>query len=496
MERPTVYVVDDEEQICSLLQRILAREGYDVRAFPAAPDALAAVRDAPPDLLVTDLMMPGMSGLELIAAARPHAPQMGTIVITGYASIDTVVGALRSGVDDFVTKPFSVAEIRGVAARLIERARAPAEPEPVAASGIRRPDDTPAAVARRLTEMSLSERLHALLAEDVDSRGLLLRAADVLRGALDAAAALLLAPAGPEGALHVHGAPWAARAAEGDPCDVPACVAAAASEAPLALDAADASALFAHGGAAVAAALSPRAAASPDAGVLVVARRPGAPAFDAEALRRLALAAGALGDVFRALRTAERAEEAYLETLTAVVTATEGRSPWFARHAERVRALAVRLGREMGLAERDLVVLESASRVLDLGRVGIPDELLAKPGRPSRDEWQVLRGHVAAGDAMLRPVGRLRRVKPVVRHHHENWDGTGYPDGLRGDEIPYLAALVRVVDAYAALTAPRAWRAALSDTEARARIRDLAGRHFHPELARVFVERCPADGTP
>ena len=117
----------------------------------------------------------------------------------------------------------------------------------------------------------------------------------------------------------------------------------------------------------------------------------------------------------------------------------------------------------------------------------IPDDLLAKSDPPSADEWQLLRQHVAVADTLLRPVGRLRHVKPVIRHHHENWDGSGYPDGLKGQEIPYLAALVRVTDAYAALTSPRAWRPALSPDEALATVRDLAGRHFHPELAEAFV---------
>jgi len=518
-DRPTVFVVDDEQQICSLLQRILTREGYDVQSFHAPEDALTAVRARAPDLLVTDLMMPGMSGLELISQARTHAPRMGTIVITGYASIDNVVGALRSGVDDFITKPFSVSEIRTVAARLLE---VPAEREAIVAenadaalagngadvdqgepkpssdpaplstqrSGIGFPSGTDSPVlARRLSEMSLAERLHGLLAEDLTSDALLGRCAELLRGAFDVSHAALLVPQGREGGFVLLGA--TAPGADGDQSEIePGALALiSASGAPAALDGATALELarWLDDGPLAAAPLAPRAPQTVDSGVLAVARRAGAAPFTESELRRLGGAASALGDVFRALRTAERAEEAYLDSLTAIVAATENRTPWFARHSERVRQLSLELGRAVGLAERDLDLLDCAARVLDLGRVEIPDEVLTKPGAPTAAEWRVLRRHVAVADTLLHPVGRLRKVKPVVRHHHENWDGSGYPDGLRGDEIPYLAALVRVTDAYAALTSPRSWRPALPDAEARTKIRELAGRHFHPEIARVFA---------
>ncbi len=590
---PRVFVVDDERQICTLLQRVLSREGYEVEAFHSPEDALTAMRARAPSLLVTDLMMPGMSGLELISRARAHAPHMGTIVITGYASIENVVGALRSGVDDFVTKPFSVAEIQTVAARLLEvhanrvaaaaRTTAPSVTAetaseitpalPAATSAkISERDDAPATavertptdqtprktvrimppvsaeneaaaiaaaastestsgsgespprprtgigfpatsfpeqsdspvLARRLSEMSLSERLHGLLAEDFTSDALIHRCAELLRSAFHISHAALLIPEGREGGFVVLGA-TAPRATDDGPAfeiqpgepDFGALEAVATSGQPAAIEAASANALADRldRGPLAAAALSPRAPQTIDSGVLVVARPIGAAAFDPSELRRLGSAAVALGAVFRALRTAERAEEAYLDSLTAIVAATENRTPWFARHSERVRRLSLELGRAVGLAERDLDLVDCAARVLDLGRVEIPDELLTKAGALSAADWRVLRRHVAVADTLLRPVGRLRRVKPVVRHHHENWDGSGYPDGLRGDEIPYLAALVRVTDAYAALTSPRAWRPALADADARNKIRELAGRHFHPEIAQVFADDVPAEAA-
>ncbi len=500
-DRPTarIFVVDDEQQICALLERLLSREGHQVTAFDKPEDALAAVDRERPDLLVTDMMMPGMSGLELIERVREKLPEIGVVVITGYASIDTVVDALRRGVDDFVTKPFSVAEIRSVTARLLEERpprttalAAPATSSP--ASGIRVPGGPSGTLARRLAEMSLRERVHALLGDMPSSQDVLPRLADLFRNALNVSHAALLVPstrgsAAGKSALELHtttaGRPLSALRVPRDTGWVKR-----ASEEETTVTRRELGPLDAvlDVGPPAAAPLLRRRGRGATTGLLVVTRPAGAEEFDRRDLSRLAVAAIATGDVIGALRATERAEDAYVDTLAAIVTATEVRTPCFARHSERVRDLSLQLGRRVGLSDEDMTVIDSASRLLDLGRIQIPDELLAKTAPPSPDEWQVLRQHVSVADTLLRPVGRLRHMKPVIRHHHENWDGSGYPDGLQGQEIPYLAALVRVTDAFAALTSPRAWRAALSPDEAIGSVRELAGQHFHPDLAEAFAD--------
>jgi len=242
-------------------------------------------------------------------------------------------------------------------------------------------------------------------------------------------------------------------------------------------------------GPAAAAPLRPRgASSSAGAGLLVVARARGAAAFDGDDLRLLGVAASAVGNVVRAARSAESAAEDYFASLIDVVAATEHRAPWFLAHSTRVRDLSVRLGERLGLAASDIDVIEAAAPLLDIGRVHLGDGVLTKAGRLSPDEWRELRSHAEVADVIVRPLGVLRHAKPVIRHHHENWDGSGYPDGLRGDDIPFLAALVRITDAYAALTSARPWRAALAPAEAVRRIVDFSGTHFHPQLVAAFTE--------
>ena len=490
MKKPSVFVVDDEVQICALLTRIMQREGYTVRSFTSGEEAAEAFSTDHPDVLITDLMMPGMSGLELVRKARQVLPSIGTILTTGYASMDNLVDALRSGVDDFVTKPFSVADIRSVVARVLDRIRV-ATPAAEPARSEPEIDLTRVTLARRLRDISVIESVHALIAEDPSSAELLPRSAATLDATLGVQSAALFARGTAPASFRVTSAspddgPWASRL-EFHSAGL-ARFAESGVAGPIELACLGAAAGLLGDGPLAAAPLCPREPGSRDNGVVVVARAVSHAPFQSEELRLLGVFSSALGDVYRVTRFAERGEDAYVGSLCDVVAATESRSPWFARHSDRVRELSVALGRRLGLAAHDLEVLEIASRLLDLGRVETPDELLAKPGHPSADEWLLLRRHAICADELVRPLGRLKHVKPVIRHHHENWDGSGYPAGLRGDEIPFLASIVRITDSYAALTSARAWRPALDGRTAVRQMVELSGRHFHPQLVAAFTK--------
>ncbi len=490
MKRPAVFVVDDEAQICTLLTRILAREGYDVRAFTSGQEALDAAVQAPPEVVVTDLMMPGMTGLEMVRKMRESAPDLRAVLTTGYASVDTVVDALRSGIDDFVTKPFGVADIRAVVSRVLAGGRADvrsATAQEEAKSA--RPREEEAAAPT--TEARVVESVHGLFSDGLTTAELLPRCGPLVLAAVDAGRGALLAPTGVGAEFRVRSVtrPTSAWTSRIDVVSQPlARLASSGAAARVERSVLGDAATLLEDGPLAAAPLRPRDLGGDDCGLLVVSRPADGPPFGPEHLRVLGVVASALGDVFHAVRAAERAEEAYFGSLCDVAAAGETRTPWFANHGERVRGLSVALAKRLGLGAADVEILEMASRLLDLGRVETPDELLGKAGRPTDEEWRELRRHAARSDEMVRPLGRLRNVKPVLRHHHENWDGTGYPDGLHGDEIPYLASLVRVTDSFAALTSERAWRPAFDAPTAVRRIAEMSGRHFHPQIAAAFAQ--------
>jgi putative two-component system response regulator len=158
----------------------------------------------------------------------------------------------------------------------------------------------------------------------------------------------------------------------------------------------------------------------------------------------------------------ERAE-AVLFTLARSI---EGKDPYTHGHCERLSEGSTRLGAHLGLAEDEITALRRAGVVHDIGKVAVPDAILLKPGKLTEDEWKLMREHSVVGERICAPLKSFRLVLPIIRHHHEKLDGSGYPDGLRGDAIPMTARILQIVDVYDALTTERPYKRAFSSADA------------------------------
>lgn len=163
----------------------------------------------------------------------------------------------------------------------------------------------------------------------------------------------------------------------------------------------------------------------------------------------------------------------------------EARDPNTNGHCERLAQYAVSLGGALGLGPEDLAALRRGGYLHDVGKVGVPDAVLLKPGPLTPEERAVMRRHPEIGDTLCAPLQSLRRVRPIILGHHERLDGSGYPRGLRGDEVPLLAQIVGVVDVYDALTSPRPYRVALAPAVAARHLLDEAA---HGRFSRTMVE--------
>ena len=158
----------------------------------------------------------------------------------------------------------------------------------------------------------------------------------------------------------------------------------------------------------------------------------------------------------------ERAES----VLFSLARSIEGKDPYTHGHCERLADYSARLGQQLGLAEDQITALRRAGIVHDVGKIAVPDAILLKPGRLTPDEWTIIREHSAVGERICAPLKSFRFVLPIIRHHHEKLDGSGCPDGLRGDAIPIAARVLQIVDVYDALTTDRPYKKAFSITDA------------------------------
>jgi response regulator RpfG family c-di-GMP phosphodiesterase len=182
-----------------------------------------------------------------------------------------------------------------------------------------------------------------------------------------------------------------------------------------------------------------------------------------------------------------RVQQAYLDSLIALANAIESRSIGMAGHVERITGMALVIAGELGWSAKRLKDLRFAAILHDIGKIHIPAALLFKAGPLNADEWNIVRRHPVTGADMLKDVAYLVDSIPFVRHHHERWDGCGYPDGLVGTAIPDGARLLAIADALDAMTAHRPYAAAVTLEAACDEIERLAGQNYDPELVPVFI---------
>lgn len=185
---------------------------------------------------------------------------------------------------------------------------------------------------------------------------------------------------------------------------------------------------------------------------------------------------------------AQKIHKTYLQAITSLVRAMEEKDAYTSGHSNRVSDFACRLGKRIGLDDAEVEILEWAGRLHDVGKIGIRDDVLTKPGKLTKEEFDHIKSHPVKSFHVLEPIEALQCILGAAKHHHEHYDGKGYPDGLAGENIPLHARIVQVVDIWDALTSTRSYRAAMPREKAKQIMRQEAGTTMDPQLVQVFLE--------
>jgi putative nucleotidyltransferase with HDIG domain len=199
------------------------------------------------------------------------------------------------------------------------------------------------------------------------------------------------------------------------------------------------------------------------------------------------------------LVTTRELEQSLLDTIETLNAAVEARDPYTAGHSQRVRRVALAVGRAMSLPVDRLGALGTAALFHDIGKIGMPDSILTKTDHLTRDEQALMRQHVTRGADIVSKFPQFRNAIPAIRHHHERWDGLGYPEGLAGNDIPLEAAIIGLADAWDAMTTDRPYAASQTLNEAMLQLRAGREKQFNPAVVDAFWEvarRRPADVLP
>jgi len=330
-EMVRILIVDDEYEIRQLLLALLG-EQFDCEDSATAEEALDRLRKSEFELVISDITMPGMSGLDMIPHVKSISPDTVVVMISGMQTVESAIGALRLGAFDYLMKPFDLRQVEAVVKRALEHREL--------------------IVAKQRYENHLEELVDQRTAE-------LDRALDSL-------------------------------------------------------------------------------------------------------------------------------ENAYRSTLKALTAALETRDSETHGHSERVVSYSLRLGREYGLSREEMKSLEFGSLLHDIGKIGVPDSILRKPAKLTEEEWVRMREHPMHGQQILRGIEFLQGAARVVAQHHEKWDGSGYPLGLREEDIDVCARIFSVADAFDAITSDRVYRQGKSYEAAVAELDEWAGRQFDPQVVKAF----------
>ena len=468
-----ILVVDDEDMIRDLCYHILSAEGYQVTTVPNGAAALEELEKTPVDLLITDIKMPGIDGLELFERIKVRNLDLVTIFITGHGTLDTAIESLMRGVDGFVLKPFTQEELLSAATRAIRGSRLKKENIRLKAliplfeiSKLLVTEIDLAHLFKIITEVLVQEfavdRVSLMLMDEV-SGTLLIRASHGLSSDIARKARRRLGE-GVAGLVLKYRKPLII--SEGKHPDQEVMNA-------INLENMPASSMSV-----------PLIGKNKLFGVLNVSKFSGS-SFTTSDLQIVLILSSQVVTAMENASLYEDLRDNYFRTVQALVAAVEAKDPYTRWHSTNVAKYAVAIARDLGMNPSHLEEIHIAAILHDIGKIGISELIISKPDRLSPEEFDVMKDHPAHGLRILDPIGFSSFITSAIYQHHERYDGKGYPQGLAGDQITLPARILNVADTIDAMVSERPYRGMISRDDVLLELEREAGRQFDPEVALV-----------
>ena len=471
-ERPRVLVVDDEKFIRDILADFLGMEGYMVRTAEDGTGAVRELEKAKYDLVITDLKMPKMGGLDLLKEIARSYPDTLTIIMTGFGTVETAIDAMKRGAYDYVLKPFKVEEILRIAERGLEKQR-------LAAENLRLREalslyKVSEAIASSLSLDEVVATLEANALEELRADLVLTWLDDGKGGFFERSVKCTSDYSSDEVLGQIDSKEVLRRLTESELI---------LAQGPRAM------ALFevqprrgAHSLVIVPLKMHQRLLGFVAAVSVTPSKR-----FEEGQRKLLSITASRAAAAIANARLYEDLQATFQQTIQSLANTIDKMDRYTAGHSQRVARYAVQLAQWIGLDAVEVETVRQAALMHDIGKIGCVMNL-NKPGKLTQDEYEVFKKHPGHGREILDPIRFLEPVIPGVHLHHERWDGRGYPLGLAGKNIPLIARIISVADTYDAMTSDRAYRRALPHEVTINEIERCSTLQFDPDLVGVFTE--------
>jgi putative nucleotidyltransferase with HDIG domain len=482
MQKERILVIDDEDFILQLARDILTKSNYEVRTISDGREGVRLLESRNFDLLLTDIRMPDISGLDVIKHVRTANKEIPIIIITGHGTLETAVNALRLGAQGFLLKPFTPAELRAAVADALEKTRLLKEN------------------IKLRTLMPLFEFSRDIISE-TDPRRLLNLIAETALEEVHADSACICLINEETGKFELCEESGMSGGVIRDFMDNEVEKVAkliSSGKSALILDSGvtlpDGSKEVAPTGDKSQRVYVPLSIRDNIAGILLVGRSSGQYPFSPSEVEFISVLSGQAAAAIENARLYEKLKQSYLSMIVALSGVVEARDSNTDKHMKDIAEYSVAISQRLNLNDEEIENVRRAALLHDLGKICVPDHILMKPDKLSDEEMDIVRKHPLDGAKILESVEPIRDAKNIIRHHHEFFDGSGYPDGLKGDTIPLGARIIAVADAFGAMTTNRPYRNALSTAEAIKELREFSGIQFDPHIVEIFISVLKAKG--
>lgn len=504
-----ILLVDDDPKVLEILSESLGRSGYNVKTAANARQALASVSSQPPELVLLDMMLPDMNGIELMRELRGiHVDEVPVLFLSADSDVGSRLNVLDEGAEDYLVKPVSLRELRtkiGNALRHQTRERALKRKHDSLKSKLSEGREHYDRVTRELKRQLLSMRTLFGVSQDLnrvlDSEELVNVVSLTLVGELQISSMAMFSLERENSdkfrMLGVKG--FAAEKFEGveiarQGTFVEAVEAQSASCRLARNPERSWASLLPDLRLAVFEFVTPITVRGETKGLIFTGPKISSQDYSDYDIDMMMFIANSAGIGMENARLLKQLQTTYVSTLKTMVSIIEAKDSYTKGHTERVTSYALAIAGRLGLNEKETRAITFGALLHDIGKLGVMDNIIHKSGKLSDDEWDLLKSHPVISAEIVDKMEFLTGVSEIVKHHHENWDGRGYPDGLLGDGIPLGARIVTVADAFDAMTTDRSYRRALSTEQAIERLEAGAGTQFDPRVIRVFVRYIRSKG--
>ena len=469
-----ILVVDDEDSLREICREALVEHGYEVVEAKNGKEAIECLKnDKDIDIVLSDLNMPEMDGMALIEHINRYNFDVELVVMTGFGTIETAVEVMKKGALDYIPKPFYLNHLLVKIDSAIQRRQEKKQRDRL---------NKLVQILKLNRDLNAKLDLSALLNEFLfhvertfspEGTVIFLKEKNVynpsrVRGEFKKNPVLLkkikeiaeyLTNKGGRNLLFIPGK----------------------------VEDADLQIKEKLSNISIQLIISPLISKSGTIGAVCLIRSLDFLDFNFDDLKLLNVFCSQTAAILENVQLYGRVLEMNREIIRSLAKAVEAKDSYTKGHSDQVAYYAVKLGRKLGLNSEELDKLYWSGIVHDVGKIGIPDNILNKPGKLTDEEFEIMKRHPIIGKEILSQVETLKDIMPIIYHHHERVDGRGYPEKIKGEDIPFLARLISVVDAYDAMTSDRAYRKAMPPSKAASILEDGAGTLWDEELVDYWL---------